>query len=307
MHLTLRKKKKQPDFPKGRTIPLNSGLPTHKGFRLYIFTLPFCWHFPKLFCSRPAITFSFPCHPCLWHTEAHEKKVKSYAFSPRAYQEKSLPCGCGGLKTEGNESPPLYWAVCWGLLYWGESSARWRFLSNAVWDDFILPVCFLCISHFSCCVVHWENLLNSGNVSVCMKINGAVLCYNSYPFLLAPSITLSTALLLDLGVSGLSNSEGADRFSVDLLSVACDQKYQESINQHISYTTSPPNIQFPPYHYGFYRFQNVSGETHRPGYSGLSVWSRHCSALPVQSAWTAPPGTTRLSPPSAPCKHNVHQ
>lgn len=60
----------------------------------------------KLFYSWLAITFSFPCHPCLWHTKAQEKKVKSYAFSPRVYQEKSLSCGCGGLKTEGNESPP---------------------------------------------------------------------------------------------------------------------------------------------------------------------------------------------------------
>lgn len=130
----------------------------------------------------------------------------------------------------------------------------------------------------------------------------------SYPFLLAPSIMLRTALLLDLGVSDLSDSEGADRFSVDLLSAACDQEYQESINQYISYTTPPPNIQFPANHYSldnsFFSFQNVSGETNRPGCSWSSVWSRHCSALPVRSAWTAPPGTTLLSPPSAPCKHN---
>lgn len=53
----------------------------------------------------------------------------------------------------------------------------------------------------------------------------------SYPFLLAPSITLSIAFLLDLGVLGLSDSEGADRVSVDFLSVTCDQKYKESINK----------------------------------------------------------------------------
>lgn len=38
-----------------------------------------------------AVTFSFPCHPC--DTQAHEKKVRSYAFLPCVYQEKSLPCG----------------------------------------------------------------------------------------------------------------------------------------------------------------------------------------------------------------------
>lgn len=52
----------------------------------------------------------------------------------------------------------------------------------------------------------------------------------TYPFLLTPSTALSIALLLDLGVSGLSDSEGANRFSVDFESVACDQKHQHVIN-----------------------------------------------------------------------------
>lgn len=99
--------------------------------------LPLCWHFTKLFSSRPATTFSFPCHPCLWHT-VHEKKVKSYAFSPRAYQEKSLLCGCGGLKTEGSESPSLYWATCWGLQYGERDSGKGR--GKAVWT-ITLPHC----------------------------------------------------------------------------------------------------------------------------------------------------------------------
>lgn len=42
---------------------------------------------------------------------------------------------------------------------------------------------------------------------------------------------LSIALLLDLGVSGLSDSEGADGVSVDFLSVTCDQNHQEYINK----------------------------------------------------------------------------
>lgn len=44
----------------------------------------------------------------------------------------------------------------------------------------------------------------------------------AHPFLLAPSMALSIALLLDLGVFDLSDSEGADRFSVDFLSVSWD-------------------------------------------------------------------------------------
>lgn len=50
----------------------------------------------------------FPSHvtPVCDTPRPKKKKVKSYAFSPRVYQEKSLSCGCGGLKTEGNESPP---------------------------------------------------------------------------------------------------------------------------------------------------------------------------------------------------------
>lgn len=49
----------------------------------------------------------------------------------------------------------------------------------------------------------------------------------------------------------------------------------------------------------------TASATHWPGCSGWSVWWRRCSALPAQSAWTAPPGTTRPSPPSAPCKHTL--
>lgn len=44
----------------------------------------------------------------------------------------------------------------------------------------------------------------------------------AHPFLLAPSMALSIPLLLDLGVFDLSDSEGADRFSVDFLSVSWD-------------------------------------------------------------------------------------
>lgn len=52
--------------------------------------------------------------------------------------------------------------------------------------------------------------------------------------------------------------------------------------------------------------QNTGGETHRGDCSVSSFWSRRCTARPAQSAWTAPPGTTLLLPPSAPCKHNMH-
>lgn len=47
----------------------------------------------------------------------------------------------------------------------------------------------------------------------------------TYPFLFAPPFTLSIALLLDLGVSGLSDSGRAARLSVDFSSVTCNQKH----------------------------------------------------------------------------------
>lgn len=50
--------------------------------------------------------FPSPVTPACDTPSPMKKKVESYAFSPRLYQEKSLPCGCGGTKTEGSESPP---------------------------------------------------------------------------------------------------------------------------------------------------------------------------------------------------------
>lgn len=35
-----------------------------------------CWHLAKLFCSWLPIAFSFPCNPCLWHTDGHEKRSR---------------------------------------------------------------------------------------------------------------------------------------------------------------------------------------------------------------------------------------
>lgn len=113
----------------------------------------------------------------------------------------------------------------------------------------------------------------------------------AYPFLLATMLTI--ALLLDLGVSDFSNSEGVDRFSVDFLSVTGDQ--QHVIDAIRTYPT--------PHNPSGLGNRTHGGGTHRSGCSWSSVWLRRCSALPAQSAWTAPPGTTHLSPPSAPCKH----
>lgn len=40
-------------------------------------------------------------------------------------------------------------------------------------------------------------------------------------------------------MSGLSGSDAVDKFSVDFMSEACDQKHQESINKTIIYPTPP--------------------------------------------------------------------
>lgn len=127
--------------------------------------------------------------------------------------------------------------------------------------------------------------------------------FSSYPFLLAPSKALSTALLLDFGVSDRSDSV-ADRCSVNLLSVAWDKNTNNPLIQWVYIL--PTNILFPQKSSWLYRFEYISDRTHCLGYSGLSVWSHHCSALLAQSVWTAPPRTTLLSPPSAPCKHFIH-
>lgn len=57
-------------------------------------------------------------------------------------------------------------------------------------------------------------------VSISLKLTSAFSVSAAHPFLLAPSMALSIPLLLDLGVFDLSDSEGADRFSVDFLSVS---------------------------------------------------------------------------------------
>lgn len=122
-------------------------------------------------------------------------------------------------------------------------------------------------------------------------VNSENLCV-SYPFLWTPSTTLSIALLLDLGVLDFSDSGGADRFSVDFCSAAGNHKHREC-SHSISFTHG-------------WSHDLHSSDTHWAGSSGWSVWWRHRSALPAQSAWTAPPGTTLLLPPSAPCKQDAH-
>lgn len=91
--------------------------------------------------------------------------------------------------------------------------------------------------------------------------------FKAYPFLLAPSTALNIALLLDLGVSGLSDWAGADRFSVDFLSVACDQKHQQTVNTFTIYPT----------------LLHLTYCTHRPLYKEhlSQFWAHQWSGSPV--------------------------
>lgn len=68
-------------------------------------------------------------------------------------------------------------------------------------------------------VTHYKDhyILHAGSVFM-----SAFSVSAAHPFLLAPSMALSIPLLLDLGVFDLSDSEGADRFSVDFLSMSSD-------------------------------------------------------------------------------------
>lgn len=100
--------------------------------------------------------------------------------------------------------------------------------------------------------------------------------------------------LLDFGVSVASKSLATDRFSVDLFSAASRSKTQRASANRTQDTNDG----------GFW--DHTGSHTHSTGCSWWSVWSRQCWALPAQSAWTAPPGTTLLLPPSAPCKHSHH-
>ena len=76
-------------------------------------------------CSGVLFLFIFSflhvAHSCVTHTPPRGRKKRSRLthFSPRAYQEKSLPCGVEGKKRARSPAhewvSPLYWAVWWVL------------------------------------------------------------------------------------------------------------------------------------------------------------------------------------------------
>ena len=112
-----------------------------------------------------------------------------------------------------------------------------RFHPSCVWLPQILPV-------FSCCVIHWENHFKFRKcVFKCL-----VLFFSTtYPFFLAPSI----ALLLDLGVSGRSDSEAAGRFSADFLSMTLWSKTKNEESIHKT-STNPTRLYRSTYYFHNY-------------------------------------------------------